>query len=91
VTVRPVSLREGVRPFDGFSIERATYERLKPGLLDRAKGLFVVVVGEEWLGPVKTSDEAERLGYERFGPGPLYIKRVLPQETVEEVSRDFVS
>jgi hypothetical protein len=78
------------RPFRGFDVERATYERLKPELLTRAEGRFVVVVGEEWAGPVETADDAESMGYARFGIGPLYIKRVTAEEPVDEISRDIM-
>jgi hypothetical protein len=79
------------RPFQGFDVERATYERLKPELLTRAEGRFVVVVGEEWAGPVETADDAEAMGYARFGIGPLYIKRVTAEEPVDEISRDITA
>jgi hypothetical protein len=78
------------RPFRGFDVERATYARLKPGLVARAEGQFVAVVGKEYVGPVKTSDEAEAEGYKRFGIGPLYIKRVTAEESVAEISRDVL-
>jgi len=81
--------RRGPRPFHGFHVERDTYERLKPALLEGSEGQFVVVVGEEFAGPVGTSDEAEALGYERFGLGPLYVKRVLARDPADEISREF--
>jgi len=67
------------RPFKGFDMERATYERLKPDLLARAAGKFVAIVGDELVGPMETDQEVERAGYARFGPGPLYIKQVLAE------------
>jgi hypothetical protein len=78
------------RPFRGFDVERATYERLKPDLLTLAEGQFVVMVGEEWAGPVETADDAEAMGYARFGIGPLYVKRVTAEEPVDEISRDII-
>ena len=77
------------RPFQGFDVERATYERLKAELLGRAEGRFVVVVGEEWAGPMRTADDAEATGYAHFGIGPLYIKRLTADEPVDEISRDL--
>jgi hypothetical protein len=79
------------RPFRGFDVERATYERLKAELLGRAEGRYVVVVGEEWAGPVRTADDAEATGYARFGIGPLYIKRLTAEEPVDEISRDITA
>ena len=77
-----------IRPFTGYDRERATYARLKPGLLAAAPGQFVVIVGDECEGPVATFGEAERAGYRRFGLGPLYIKEVLAKDRVYEISRD---
>jgi hypothetical protein len=77
------------RPFEGFDREEAAYARGKPELLRAAEGQYVVFVGEEMVGPVATYGEALRAGYRRFGRGPLYVKRVLAQEPVAEVSRDF--
>ncbi len=79
------------RPFTDFDRERSTYVRLKPDLLARARGQFVVIVGDDFEGPVATFTDAERAGYRRFGFGPLYIKQVLTEEPVQEVSRDIHS
>jgi hypothetical protein len=64
----------------GFDRERATYERHKPELLRTAEGKWVVIVGDELVGPLESDEEAERAGYRRFGLGPQYIKQVLAQE-----------
>ncbi len=82
--------RSASRPFTGFDRERAAYERLKPELLARAEGKYVVLVGEEIEGPVDSFGDALRAGYRRFGHGPLYIKQVQTVEPVVEVSRDIV-
>ena len=68
------------RPFVGFDRERATYERHKPDLLNKAEGQWVAIVGDEMIGPLESGEEAERAGYKRFGLGPLYIKQILAQE-----------
>jgi hypothetical protein len=75
------------RPFEGFDHEKATYERLKPKLIKSAQGKFVVIVGEVMLGPLESDQEAEQAGYARFGLGPLFIKQVLAQEPVVELTR----
>ena len=78
------------RPFCGFDLETATYERLKPELLSRFPGKFVVIVGEEVEGPVESFREALRAGYQRFGLGPLFVKQILAVEPVAEVTRDIM-
>jgi hypothetical protein len=78
------------RPYLGFDRERATWERLKPELLRTAEGKFVVIVGDEIVGPLETDEDAERAGYARFGLGPLYIKQVLAEEPVATVTRGVV-
>lgn len=87
---QPVSTVKPRRPFAGFDRERATYERHKPGLLEAAEGKFVVIVGDELVGPLETDEEAERAGYARFGLGPLYIKQILAEEPPALVTRDVV-
>jgi hypothetical protein len=84
----PGVLTQARRPFHGFDLETATYERLKPELLSRFPGKFVVIVGEEAEGPVETFREALRAGYRRFGLGPLFVKQILAVEPVVEVTRD---
>jgi hypothetical protein len=69
------------RPFNGYDRERVAYEDRKQALLATAEGQYVVFVGGEMVGPFGTEDEAERAGYEAFGLGPLYIKRVLTEES----------
>jgi hypothetical protein len=88
MAAHPETHGNSVRPFLGYDRERAAYERLKPELLARAEGKFVVFVGEECEGPVETFPDALRAGYRRFGLGPLYVKQVLAVEPVDEFSRD---
>jgi hypothetical protein len=75
------------RPFHGFDRERATYHRVKPDLLVNDEGKYVVIVGDEIVGPLGSHEEAERAGYDRFGLGPLYVKQVLAEEPVVELTR----
>jgi hypothetical protein len=77
------------RQFIGFDLETATYMRIKPELLSRFPGKFVVIVGEEVEGPVETFQEALRAGYRRFGLGPLFIKQILSVEPVVEATREI--
>lgn len=78
----------GRRPFVGYDRERAAYSQRKPELLKTAEGKYIVLVGDDMVGPVNSYGEALREGYRRFGGGPLYIKQVLVDEPVAEVSRD---
>lgn len=76
----PAETPPGQRPFVGFERERGAYARLKPELLARAAGQYVVLVGEEIEGPVDTFEDALRAGWRRFGLGPLYVQQVLADE-----------
>ena len=78
------------RQFSGFDVEVATYVHLKPELLARYPGSFVVIVGDEVEGPVDTFREALRAGYRRFGLGPLFVKQLLTIEPSVEVTRDIM-
>jgi len=73
-------VRREPRPFVGFDREIATYERRKPALLESAEGKWIVIDGEEVLGPFNDIADAERAGLKRFGEGPMFIKQVLAQE-----------
>jgi hypothetical protein len=44
-----------------------------------------VIVGDEVEGPVETFREALRVGYRRFGLGPLCVKQILAVEPIVEV------
>lgn len=73
-------IRREPRPFVGFDREIATYERLKPELLEKGEGRWIVIVGEDVLGPFDEISDAERAGLRRFGEGPMFIKQVLTEE-----------
>ncbi len=83
------STTERGRPFMGFDEERATYLAIKDELLAKALGRFVVVVGSEFVGPFDSPEEALRNGYLQFGAGPLYLKQILNDEPVVELSRSI--
>jgi hypothetical protein len=75
------------RPFAGYDRERAAYDGMKADLLSRAEGKYVVLVGDEMIGPFDRHEDAERAGFARFGLSPLFIKQVLAGEPVIEVTR----
>lgn len=84
----PVETPSGVRPFVGYDHERAAYTRLRPELLERAEGRYVVLVGDEIEGPVDTFEEALSAGWRRFGLGPLYVKQIVAEEPAVEAVGD---
>jgi hypothetical protein len=73
------------RPFTGFDRERQVFGERRRELLASSEGKYVVVVGDRMIGAFETEDEAERSGYDTFGLGPLYIKRVLAAEPIAEL------
>ncbi len=76
--------------FRGLDPERETYARLKPELMKRAEGLYVVIQGEEVEGPVETYGDALRVGYRRFGVDrPFLVQQILAVEPAATVSRDI--
>jgi hypothetical protein len=85
--IHPALSAKARRPFVGYDRELEAYEQRKPGLLADAEGHYVVLVGDEMIGPFHSFSEAEAAGYSRFGLGPLFIKQVLAEEPVIEVTR----
>ena len=84
-------IRRERRPFVGFDREIATYERHKPELLDTVEGKWIVIVGDEVIGPFEDISDAERAGYRRYGLGPLFIKQVLALEPPPAVLPYYVN
>jgi hypothetical protein len=80
---------EIARPFAGFDREREIYQSIKGQLLEDAAGKYVVIVGSEVIGPIDRFEEALKAGYRRFGAGPLFVKQVLAEEPVVELSRSI--
>lgn len=72
------------RPHPGYDAEHAAYAKLRPGLLETSLRRFVVLVGDEMIGPFDDFRSAYVAGRRGFGPGPLYIKQVLAEEPVFE-------
>jgi hypothetical protein len=70
-----------------FAQERAAYGRCKPALLASAEGKFVVIKGDEMLGPFDGYGAALADGYERFGAVPFLVKQVLAVEPVVTITR----
>ncbi len=65
-----------------FAEELAAYAVAKPDLLIAYEGWYIVVKGEQILGPVMTYDDALRVGYEAFGLMPFLVKKI---EAVERI------
>ena len=59
-----------------------------PSYRGAADGKYVVLVGDELEGPVDTYEEALRAGWQRFGLGPLYVKRLQSEDHTGGVTDD---
>ena len=73
--------------FTGFAAEEATYAQHRPGLLERAPGQFVAVLGDVLVGPLPDYEAALSEGYRRFGLGAFLVRRVNRTEPVAQVTR----
>ena len=63
-----------------FATEAATFEAQLPSLLGQHGGKFALVRGTELVGVFDTEGNALAAGYQKFGPVPLYIRQILPEE-----------
>jgi dCTP deaminase len=66
----------GRKPPEGlviFQQEKRAFERLKPGLLKRHRGKYVVIRNQKAVMFGDNKTELAKQGYEKFGYGPLYI------------------
>jgi hypothetical protein len=70
--------------------ELATYQA---HLIDLVadEGRFVVIRGEEILGPFVSYEDALGAGYERFGPVEFLVKQVWRVEPIPYFARDFAT
>ena len=66
-----------------FGEELATYEANKVTLLKSHAGKFALVHKSELVGVFDSEANALEAGYQRFGPVPLYIRQVLPEDLVQ--------
>jgi len=69
--------------------ELATYRANLQELLVH-EGKYVLIVGEEIIGLYDTRGEAISAGYERFGPIPLFTRKVALKEEVATILTPFV-
>ncbi len=65
-----------------FEAENKTYADAKDKLVAEAEGQFVVVKGENILGPYSTYGAAYEQGLKMFGKPPFLVKQVLREEPV---------
>jgi hypothetical protein len=63
-----------------FEREQKFYDQHKAELLRHHLGKFVLIVGEELIGAYDEQEAAYRVGIERFGNVPLFIKLVEAQD-----------
>lgn len=63
-----------------FEAETETYNRLKPELIAKFEGKFVLIKGKELVGVYDTPDAAYADGLRRLGNVPMLIKGVQREE-----------
>lgn len=59
-----------------FPVERATFARVLPELLEAHRGSYVVIVGAKVLAVVRTLAEALECGFAALGRAGFFIERV---------------
>lgn len=62
--------------------EVATYERLKPKLLETDREKFALIKGGDLIGTFLSFDEAYALGLRKFWPEPFLVRQILEQDPV---------
>lgn len=68
-----------------LSVERETYARLKPQLLNESEGMHVLIHGHTVCGVWGTYEEAIAAGYDAYEPGSFMVKKIERDETVHLV------
>jgi hypothetical protein len=56
--------------------EQTYYNSIKPELLGKAKGEFVLIKGKQVIDTFKSKADAVKKGYELYGNTPFLIKRI---------------
>ncbi len=62
--------------------EIATYERLKPRLLETDREKFALIKGGDLIGTFLSFEDAYAVGLRRFWPEPFLVRQVLEHEPV---------
>jgi hypothetical protein len=65
-----------------FARELDFYERHKAEYLKTFPRLFVLIKGEQMLGPFQSAEDAYTAGLHTFGLTPFLVKQVLEHEPV---------
>lgn len=65
-----------------FARELEYYEQHKPEYLKTFPGLYVLIKGDQMLGPFPSAETAYELGLHKFGMTPFLIKQVVKHEPV---------
>jgi len=63
-----------------FATEAAAFEVQLPVLLKQHAGKFALFYGTVLVGVFDTDANALNAGYQKFGPVPLYVRQILPEE-----------
>lgn len=69
-----------------LDVERETYAKALPALLDRA-GQYVLIHGENVIDVFETYRDAMDAGYDRFRTGPFLVHKIAQHDEVNYVSR----
>ncbi len=64
---------------DPFEQERATFERLKPGLLKTHRGQYVAIIGDQMVDADRDRSTLVQRTYNRFGYRHIYVQMVSEQ------------
>lgn len=73
-----------------LELELKTYNELLPSLMAQA-GKHVLIKGANLAGTYDTYEDALKVGYEKFGLEPFFVKKIAPAEQVSYFTRSFIS
>jgi hypothetical protein len=72
----------------GLEYEQATYQAHLIDLLSY-EGKYILIKGEDIVGPWETYEEALQAGYDRFGLVPFLVKKIQRVEPIQYFSREL--
>jgi hypothetical protein len=78
ITEMVATTDDPITPQDALADEIATFEALKPGLLQTHPDEFVAIYQKEIVGFDQDEMNLVRRVYEKFGPVPCYIEKIVP-------------
>ena len=69
--------------------ELATFEKNKAQFLERFPGFYVVVKGDNWIGPFPDAESAYEQGLNNYGLEPFLVRQVVAEEPIGYVPAFF--